>query len=196
MPDEQTQSVNLEWNQSEDEVQAVGSFKDGNQMPVGEYNFIVGKSYPIMDNNTGFQRTSSDGIPMYKLDIRVSDGDFQNYDCGQLIWAQPDANHPAYGQKWAQQHDISRGMINRIVKAVGLPAIQTLADLEGAEFRAEWKDSKNPKYKRFGYMQGKVPQHPGHEPQAPEHVHQRDIADLGQPQGQQQPAPVTSQSWN
>ena len=79
-------------------------------------------------------------------------------------------------------------MINRIVKAVGLPAIQTLGDLEGAEFRAEWKESKNPKYKRFGYMQGKVPQHPGHEPQAPEHV--------GQPQGQQQPAPVTSQSWN
>ena len=60
MPDEQTQPVNLEWNQSEDEVQAVGSFKDGNQMPVGEYNYR-GKSYPIMDNNTGFQRTSSDG---------------------------------------------------------------------------------------------------------------------------------------
>ena len=185
-PNEQM-PVNLSWDQSEQEVADAGggSFKDGNTIPADEYNFRIGKTFPIMDRDTGMQRLSNDGIPMYKLQFFVNGGEYDGYDCGQMVWAQPDPDHPAFGAKWQQMHDISRGMINRIVKAVGLPAIGSLQELEGAEFRADWKASNNPKYMKFGYMQAPVPDHPGHEPQVAEHV---------QTQGQQPQPVVASQS--
>lgn len=188
--DEQTQPVNLTWDQSEDEVAESGGFKDGNTMPEDEYNFRIGKTFPITDRDTGMQKLSNDGIPMYKLQFKVVGGQYDGYDCGQLIWSQPDPNHPAYGQKWAQMHDISRGLINRIVKTLNLPAVATLQELEGAEFRAEWKATKNPKYMKFGYMQAIVPQHPGHEPQAPEHAGQ-----VGTQELKQAPVSASQSDW-
>ena len=171
---DENDQVNLEWNQSEDEVEQAlsGGFKNAKDADEGTYLFKMIGVKARTNRDGDHIGTTNDDIPIYDMQFEiVSEGPWKGYIADMMVFSQPDPDHHAYGQKWAQFHNYSRQKVSRIVKILNLPPIQTLDELKGSVIQAEWKCSKDPNYKEFGYMQVPPPPiHEGHEPQAPEHV--------------------------
>ena len=141
--------VDLAWNQSEDEVTANGKdFVNSDDIPEGTYVIKFGG----LREST---KLSGKGIPYYWLDcVIVSDGPYKGQSLDRQIAGPPDPNHHNY-EGWAKWHNACRGKVNRWVKALGIPAISNLAELEGEALQVEWREKDG--YMDFGHIQKPPP---------------------------------------
>jgi len=141
--------TDLDWNQSEDEVAANGKdFVNAQDIPAGTYVIKFGglKKSP---------KDSNSGIPYYWLECAiVSDGPYKGQNLDRQIAGPPDPNHHNY-EGWAKWHNACRGKVNRWVKALGIPAISNLAELEGEALQVEWREKDG--YMDFGHIQKPPP---------------------------------------
>ena len=143
--------VDLSWNQSEDEV--VGNSRDfinSEDIPEGTYVIKFGG----LREST---KLTGKGIPYYWLDCEiVSDGPYKTQHLDQIICGPPDPNAHNY-EDWMKFHNVSRGKVNRWVKAMGISAISNMSELEGNVLQVEWRMDKKGMYKEFGHIQNPPP---------------------------------------
>ena len=142
--------TDLDWNQSEDEVASNGKdFVNSNDIPDGEYVIKFGK---LKESPKPSQRT---GVPYYWLECMiVSEGPYKGQFLDQQICGPPDPNAYNY-EDWAKWHNASRGNVNRWVKAMGIPPISRMSELEGEVLQVEWREKNG--YKGFGHIQKPPP---------------------------------------
>ena len=143
--------TDIDWNQSEDEVMSDGKdFVNAQDIPEDTYVIKFGELRHA-------PKTTTKGIPYFWLECQiVSPGPYQGENLDQIIFGPPDTQSHLY-EDWAKCHNVSRGKVNRWVKALNLPPISRMSELEGHALQVEWKFGRKGDYKEFAHIQKPPP---------------------------------------